>query len=171
MKELQWTVVDKSEWERGPWDEEPDKKQWIDPLTGLPCLIVRGPSGALCGYVGVSEGHPYFEKGYDDVPYDSVSVHGGLTFCDHCHPNPEEPGRYVCHVVEDGDDDNVWWFGFDCAHAWDLRPGDAVSNRKYGWVGDHNDVYRDFDYVTGEVTRLAHQLKAQEHAQPPQPQS
>lgn len=46
-------VVDKSGWARGVWDSEPDKIQWQDAETGLPCLIVRGPVGALCGYVGV----------------------------------------------------------------------------------------------------------------------
>lgn len=70
-------VVDKSSWPRGPWDDEPDKKQWRDPASGLPCLIVRGPSGSLCGYVAVGPDHPAYGKGYDDV---DVTVHGGLTF-------------------------------------------------------------------------------------------
>ena len=32
------------------------------------------------GYVRIPEGHPYYEKTYDDIP---VSVHGGLTFSYH----------------------------------------------------------------------------------------
>jgi hypothetical protein len=75
-------VVDKSDWKsRGKWDNEPDKIQWQDEVTGFPCLIVRGPHGALCGYVGVAPGHPLHGKEYDDA---EVDVHGGLTFAHGC---------------------------------------------------------------------------------------
>lgn len=74
-------VIDKTEWARGAWDNEPDKIQWQDEATGLPCLIVRGPSGALCGYVGVAPGHPWHGKDYDSC---DVDVHWGLTFAHGC---------------------------------------------------------------------------------------
>lgn len=57
-----WTTVDKSDWPTGEWHQEPDKAQWIDQATGLDCLIVRGPFGALCGYVGVPQSSPYLRK-------------------------------------------------------------------------------------------------------------
>lgn len=41
MQTKQWTTIDKSAWPRGAWDDEPDKVQWQDPATGLPCLIDR----------------------------------------------------------------------------------------------------------------------------------
>lgn len=66
MKTIEYHTVDKSTWADGPWKNEHDKVQYTDPVTGMPCLIVRGPSGALCGYVGVNEGHPCYEKGYED---------------------------------------------------------------------------------------------------------
>lgn len=66
MNEQAWTHRDKSSWTDGPWQHEPDKVQWIDAGSDLDCLIVRGPSGALCGYVGVPEGHPLFGIGYSD---------------------------------------------------------------------------------------------------------
>ena len=51
-----WVTIDKSSWGDGPWLAEPDKEQFADEATGLPCLIRRSPtSGALCGYVGVPE--------------------------------------------------------------------------------------------------------------------
>ena len=75
-------VIDKTDWLRGPWDSEPDKIQWRDEATGLPCLIVRGPAGSLCGYVGVAPGHPWHGKHYDDGC--DVDVHGGLTFAHGC---------------------------------------------------------------------------------------
>jgi len=88
-------VVDKSEWPRGVWDHEPDKVQWQDEDTGLPCLIVRNPVGALCGYVGVPEGRPCHGKEYDTV---DVECHGGLTFAGPCqiHPPAKEHGILSC---------------------------------------------------------------------------
>jgi len=82
MEPTEYRTRDKSAWGGGPWDDEPDKVQWIDKETDLDCLIVRNRGGALCGYVGVPPSHPWFEKGYDDV---DVSVHGGLTFSDTCN--------------------------------------------------------------------------------------
>lgn len=100
----EYTTIDKSEWPRGPWDREPDKVQWVDKATDLDCLIVRGPSGALCGYVGVADGHRLFGVGYNEctqkpacgeawcghTPESGFSVHGGLTFADSCHEPTEE---------------------------------------------------------------------------------
>jgi hypothetical protein len=139
----------------GPWDDEPDKAQWVDPATDLDCLIVRGPMGALCGYVGVSETHPLFGQDYEKP---DVRVHGGLTFAARCRPDDKGEAYGICHVPEPGRPDEVWWFGFDCAHAWDLAPGMAWSSASLGY-GRGEDVYRDFDYVQNEVTQLAAQLK------------
>lgn len=74
-------VIDKTGWTRGAWDNEPDKIQWQDEATGLPCLIVRGPTGSLCGYVGVAPGHPLHGTDYDATDFD---VHGGLSFAHGC---------------------------------------------------------------------------------------
>src|SRR4051812_44340660 len=114
MEYREYKTVDKSTWGPGDWQDEPDKVQWQDEATGLPCLIVRGPSGALCGYVGVAEGHPLFAKEYSSA---DVEVHGGLTFADFCQQTTNE-ARHVCHVPAPGEPDHVWWFGFDCAHSW-----------------------------------------------------
>jgi hypothetical protein len=51
----------------GEWDNEPDKIQFFEPYSAYTCLIVRNQFGALCGYVGIPETHPYFEKGYYDL--------------------------------------------------------------------------------------------------------
>lgn len=145
-------VVDKSEWDRGPWDNEPDKVQWRDDATGLPCLIVRGPMGGWCGYVGVPEGHPWHGKGYDECP---ANVHGGLTFASACSHGDQD--KSICHVPAPGESDNVWWLGFDCAHFMDLSPGmtayRAVSPRLR-----NPGTYRDSQYVMDEVRDLAAQV-------------
>lgn len=154
------TAKEREGWPVGNWDGEPDKKQWLDAATGLPCLIVRNRMGALCGYVGVSPGHPFYQKPYDDL---DVNVHGGLTFADSCqeHPGAEESG--ICHLPEEGEEKNVWWFGFDCAHYGDYIPSMDALRRKYREELGHlssGEVYRDIGYVTAEVEYLAKQLAA-----------
>lgn len=149
MDTREYKTVDKSDWGRGEWQNEPDKVQWQDETTGLPCLIVRGPSGALCGYVGVAESHPDFRKGYDGV---DVDVHGGLTFADFCADSDDE-SKHICHVPGPGEPDRVWWLGFDCSHSGDYSP---KYNSKYGPSG--YETYAALPYVKHQVTKLAHQL-------------
>lgn len=161
MEAKQWTTIDKSTWERGPWDNEPDKAQWVDEATGLPCLIVRNNGGALCGYVGVSRGHPWFEQSYDE----SAHVHGGLTFADKCRPGVDESSG-ICHIVAPGEDDAVWWLGFDCSHGGDISPAHDALLRSIGHkpLGVCNwwetATYRDFPYVKEQCGHLARQAKA-----------
>jgi hypothetical protein len=160
MQTLEYTTIDKTDWEDGEWKQEPDKKQWLDDETKLPCLIVRGPAGSLCGYVGVSEGHPAFEKEYIDVDI-NVEVHGGVTFTRFCQHH-EDPSEGICHLVETGENDKVWWIGFDTAHAWDYSPNMIPMHlrKKIGFPRRPDEIYRNFDYVTREVLSLAKQLKA-----------
>jgi hypothetical protein len=132
----------------GPWDDEPDKMQWVDEATNLDCLIVRNHSGALCGYVGVPNGHPHYGKDYDTP---DVEVHGGLTYADRCQEDAPE-GHGICHIPDPGRPGDVWWFGFDCAHYQDLIP--AYSQDHIGLGG----VYRNIAYVEAECARLAAQL-------------
>lgn len=168
MQTLEYTYedIDKTEWGDGPWMDEHDKVQWLDEETGLPCIIKRNRMGVWCGYVGVSKGHPMYEKDYE---YDDVEVHGGLTFAGHCQEHGEgeqEEAHAICHVVEDGEDDQVWWLGFDCGHGFDYMPRFAAENRKrYAETGDElwkdidrGGMYRDQAYVTNEVRELARQL-------------
>lgn len=138
--------VDRTGWSSGPWDAESDREEWKT-AAGLPGLMARNRMGAWCGYVAVPPGHPYHGKGYDDVP---VDAHGELTYSDSCF-------GHICHVPEPGEPDDVWWLGFDCAHAFDLVPGmvrPGIPLRSYM----NNDVYRDVAYVRAEVEQLAAQL-------------
>ncbi len=149
---IEYRTVDKSSWGPGPWQDEPDKRQWKDQATGLPCLIVRGPVGALCGYVGVPPGHPLHGQGYDEAGLD---CHGGLTYAAGCS-SAKNPETGVCHIPDPGEPDHVWWFGFDCAHFSDLTPG-LDSKYRFNQSGQS---YRDIGYVTAECTSLAKQLAA-----------
>jgi hypothetical protein len=160
METIEYRTYDKSTWGAGPWQDEPDKIQYPDPVTGLPCLIVRNPMGALCGYVGVSEGHPHYKReGYD---FD-LGVHGGITFTDMCRPGEDE-AHGVCHTPGPGEPDHVWWLGFDCAHHMDFVPKMALALKSL--PGDHSwmegDIYRDISYVKTQIASLAQQLKVLE---------
>lgn len=142
----------------GPWKHEPDKLQYTDRISGLPCLIVRNPMGALCGYVGVGSRHPAYGKFYDDV---DVRVHGGLTFSDFC-----QEGGKICHKVSPGEDDNVWWLGFDCAHGGDLLPSMLSLRKRHPELKAlasgtfcRPDTYRNISYVKEQNQMLALQLK------------
>lgn len=161
MQNKEWRTSDKSSWLRGEWDNEPDKMQFTDEATGLPCLIVRNSPGALCGYVGVPEGHKFYGLDYEkcrlkDLPdgeYDAdayVDVHGGLTFAGFCQKWDDE-GHGVCHTVDEGENDKVWWLGFDCAHFLDFCPSYEKSFTE-------GQTYKNVDYVKGEIAKLAKQV-------------
>ena len=175
MKTIEYNdIKDKSEWTSTymiPEDEFTlDKRQWQDDETGLPCLIVRNGSGAWCGYVGVMFGHPLFGMPYSAC-YGSMNPedeerftkeqchmfhdvdnasHGGITFTDYCAPADKEHG--ICHLVEDGEDDLVWWFGFDCGHSFDATPA-------YNHMG--SGTYRTKGYAMAHCAAMADVLRAQ----------
>ncbi len=141
-------TTDKSDWGDGPWQTEPDRVDFEH--AGMPCLLSRGPSGHWCGYVAVAPSHPLHGKSYDDARTaegEYIEVHGGLTYADKCN-------GHICHVAKPGEPDDVWWFGFDCAHAGDYSPKYARYGRTPG------EDYRDVPYVQAETRRLADQLAA-----------
>lgn len=151
--------IDKSGWPDGPWKTEPDRLQWQH--AGYACLILRNHHGNLCGYVAIDRAHPLYGKDYDEADGD-LRVHGGLTYADRCQ-------GLICHVPEPGMPDDVWWFGFDCAHLMDLVPGmfrsDVLKKMPPEIVRIEKrhlleDTYRDLAYVKAETESLADQLRA-----------
>jgi len=168
MKTIEYGTLSKVSWGHGPWMGEPDKKQWPDPKTGLPCLAVRHPnSGHWCGYVGVSPEHPLYkirynqcpdpncteEYGCEHRPESLLEVHGGLTYSAFCDDDAAEDTG-ICHKPEPGEPEPLWWFGFDCAHAWDLCPARELLYSSS--LGDQ--VYRDLSYVQENCAALAKRL-------------
>jgi len=161
METKQYTTIDRIEkgWPSGEWDGGPDKVQWQDETTKMPCLAVRNSwNGNWCGYVGVSETHQHYGKNYDDVDAD---VHGGLTFADKCQPSNDE-STGICHVPSAGEPDHVWWFGFDCAHGGDYGPGDLKRSQERGYPFTicADEEYRSLSYVKNQCAKLAAQLVA-----------
>ena len=165
----------------GPWSAEPDKVSWIDPATGLPCIMRRGTDGALSGYVGVGPDHPLAGVGEKALPHDPpIVVHGGVNYASPCEER-ERDEISVCHVrvpravpsrssapIQPPFDartmvalavlpEDLWWFGFSCNQPYDLVPKD----RGVPPLGLENGrIYRDEQYVVRETTNLAAQLHA-----------
>lgn len=152
--EQTWTHPDRAEEHGltvpGPWDDEPDKVQWVDEVTDLDCLAVRNHSGAWCGYVGLLSGHPALDH---DFLYGEVSVHGGITYGPRPCDGEAPEGHGICHVPLPGRPADVEWTGFDCGHAWDIRPGTLRYYEPFDGA-----IYRDLAYVKAEVSKLAEQL-------------
>lgn len=96
------------------------------------------------------------DYGMNHSPESILRVHGGITYSDYCH-------GVICHTPKPGEADNVYWFGFDCAHAWDLSPAMEArlrSYRSFVHASHPNDVYRDIEYAKTETKNLAEQLAA-----------
>ena len=148
------------EWAAGPWMDEPWRYEWT--YKGLRCLVLRGHSGSLCGYVRIPRMHPWYRIDYSGVCLErpsckdkwcghtleaSIEVHGGLTFSGGPFGTPRWWGG--------------WWIGFDCNHLHDLAPGMEAQIRKLQgskppW--QEGNVYRDMAYVTAEVCSMADQV-------------
>lgn len=164
----------------GEWDDEPDRMQWPDETTDLPCLAVRNPMGALCGYVGLSAGHPWYGKSYDawvkvpqevlnrkfgseESPFQLFAVRPELydqsviriMSAMRVHGGltfSEGCTEHICHVPAPGEPDDTWWFGFDCAHSGDMCPSSRSEYRaSFGYTG----IYRNLAYVQEECAKLA----------------
>lgn len=165
----------------GPWSAEADKVSWIDPDSGLACIMRRRSDGALSGYVGVGPDHPLAGVGEEALPHDPpIVVHGGVNYASPC--NEREPHEIsVCHIrvprpamrassepLHPPFDartmvalamlpEQLWWFGFSCNQPYDLIPK-ARHVRPLGL--ENGRVYRDERYVVRETTNLAAQLHA-----------
>jgi len=121
-----------------PWEGEPDHAEWVDAETGLHGRIWRNEiTHTLCGYVGVTTGD-LVGVDYNRVSMNDDSPHYGLTYS--------------------GREGNVWWFGFDCAHAEDFLPGLYIKMRmvnhsgKDSWPPTAN--YRTWEFVDAEIRRM-----------------
>lgn len=134
----------------GPWSDEPDRIEFEH--AGFTCLMRRNPHmGFWCGYVGVPPGHPWHSKTYQEL--EEVEVHGGLTYSEACDGDPTGG---VCHVPKPGEPEHLWWLGFNCGHGGDLVPSWCRTPEIADLMGG---TYRDQEWVTEEVKRLAEQAQ------------
>lgn len=121
-----------------PWHNAPKQADGV--FHGYHCkIIMHKRSKHYCGYVGVTEDHPFYGKTDEwngECAVSNLLVHGGVTF--------------TGQGYWDGADKNLWYIGFDCAHFWDR-------------TAQHNGgIWRDIDYVKNEIENLAKQIKEAE---------
>lgn len=182
-------VIPKSKWGVGPWQDEPDRLEWIDERTGLPCCIIRNMhvTGSLCGYVGVPANHALFGWCYSDSVnlkedyLENVKMGKDIGWIEgFCYAisgemeNKTIPLGMILHVhggitwsgsLPDESETRHHWFGFDCSHCEDLSPlANAVIFSLMGPREKRGEVYRTIEYVKVECTNLAFQLKQLEDA-------
>jgi hypothetical protein len=82
--------IDRSKWQSGPWDSEPDREEWHE--GEVRCLLTRNyDHGAWHGYAIVQPSHPWAFLHWYALPT-FVAEWGTVT------------------------PDGSTWFGFDCAH-------------------------------------------------------
>jgi hypothetical protein len=151
------TTIDKSEWNLGPWKDEPDYLAWVDDETGYRCLLKRNIIGAWCGFVGVPPRHPLYMTPPNDTAFQFVDVHGNVTFGGFMD---EEGGAF-------SPPERTWWIGFDAMHDGDYCPNAHAVNAKdrpkhmrrlRGKTALLNQDYRDEEYMFNEVSFLAVEL-------------
>lgn len=174
--ETQPNTLDKTQWGEGPWQHEPDTKNWTDPVTGYKCHIARNPVGSLCGYVQIPKDHPWHGRDYDgetdeednrdpNSPNAQLDTHHGLTWSENYPGGLDEP-----------EDLNGWWFGFDCSHMGDISPQLEALHQKlaaedprvqkiledkqasYERFPEMRATYKTIEYVENECANLAKQL-------------
>lgn len=127
--------------------------------NGLRCVVVLTSMGHRCGYVGVNKSHPLY--GYNvDVVETSLYCHGGITFA--------KGGPNTYYPVHS----DLWWFGFDCAHCYDVNDFDAaleafedidiranlLSHKSICESFPTSGTVKTTDYCVDECKKLAEQL-------------
>ena len=139
------------------------------------CIILRHDKmGHLCGYVGISDGHPFFGKNYNQCLNGCEGEENSWGFSERAfksypciwkknHSSIEKlidvhgGITYSDSCLLNESLDNVWWIGFDCAHL-----GDLVPKMEEIFPSNPGDVeYRDENYVRNEISNLVKQLKEQ----------
>jgi hypothetical protein len=159
------------------------EKEWES--NNYMCVVLMTEHGHRCGYVGIGENHPLYMAEYSEhskyleniketwekrevkdtdgiiplILWDSktcspeiaLSVHGGITYS-------KEGNDYPIKFKG-----NIWWFGYDCAHAGDAKDLEAVKNQSlketYTSINQYGTI-RTLDYCVSQCELLATQLKA-----------
>jgi hypothetical protein len=118
-------------------EETKIEKQWTT-AAEYKAEVLASPMGHRCGYVTVPDDHPCIGKNYSDL---NVNVHGGLTY------------------------KNNATFGFDCAHLYDAKDHELMSEeyRKvyemWPSLREPEGTVKTLEFCVAECEKLAAQLK------------
>jgi hypothetical protein len=153
-------VVDeiyKGDWPQGEWQRENDIYIWRQTINDYDyyCLIARMTfSGSLNGYVGVEKKHFLFNQGYSCNPLVDIVVHGGLTYSGFSDIKIQLINE---HLVNEMNDNDLWWFGFDTGHSSDYLP--YLYGVKARIFHENIDMtYKNKDFMISQVNDLVLQL-------------
>ncbi len=128
----------------GPWHAEPDRVELEH--GGIPCLLLRGPRGAWCGYVGLPANHPWtaIDLIGQGGPWDRCRV----TYQHSRPPSDEPPPRTV---------DGAQWIGFACSEEGDLALDVLTLGLRFDMHlrSQEREIYRELAFAEHEVRRLA----------------
>jgi len=136
------------------------EKEWIT-KSGLKAvvLLVHPSMPHRCGYVGIPKEHKFYGIDYSNIESD-IYVHGGLTYSNNDEAYPIKS--------------DLWWLGFDAAHAGDTNDWEAgkilIETKKeqeqvdsiksvIGRYPTPGDIIKTLDYMVKECEDLANQLK------------
>lgn len=151
-------------------------KDWTT-KAGLRAVVLFIHGSHHCGYVALPKDHPLYGVSYSEkhpalrreaLEHVPLGKRGILpVFCDAMKGESEHVAPDVFFDVHGGityadggdgypvDGADLWWFGYDCSHAGDLRQRDIGTDRE-----DSDSVFRDADYCEAECESLAAQLES-----------
>lgn len=148
---------------------------------GLRCVVVMTEMGHRCGYVGISNTHPLYGKDYSDTIGKFFNIKENsmkkispinIMMLAFEQPNDNSPVRIDCYfnvhggITYAGQGDypvksDLWWFGYDCAHAGDAKDIDAIKDERLKEMEKefkHYGEVRTLKYCINECKSLAEQL-------------
>lgn len=105
------------------------------------CLVLW--LGHYCGYAETKLDNVSYSQEFGDYstsPSSNISVHGGLTFSG-MHDNlPKNPFKK-----------DIWYFGFDCAHAGDYMDlgGTVLDREGHHWTEE--EVIKETERMVDEI--------------------
>ena len=115
---------------------------------GYPCVVMFQPMGFRTGYVGVPKDSILYGRN-STVLNTILECHGGVT--------------YTERRLFGQDDEDTWWIGFDCGHAWDGYDADMTWKYFRKDISDMKRLYdgeaRTKEYVENECRSLVEQIQ------------
>ena len=157
-RKVLFDFIDKSKWVDGPWRKEQDLVKFIyhDSPFSLCCLLLRNrKSGYWCGYVGIDQLNPFFDKDYEDV-------NSFLKY-----PILDYSGNPTKNLPEEFRVNNYYFFGFSLNHDGDLVPfslgkRSLLSRVSLGHFGrdqiTKDETYKNLGYAENVLEDLAKEI-------------
>lgn len=156
MLYLETYVYDKAGWTAGQWSSEPDKVQWQDPLSGIPCLIVR-QRGLWSSYAGLNQTYTIY--GQTASALDALLIVGGLEVTYAAVADNSGRPLAIVHTPEAGEPGGLWWVGVGACHDSELLTDEDPM------LGVDDETYRNMRYAMGISQALAEEMRI--HRAPP----